>query len=291
MMLGTSFVVPDQPPVPQQPPQTAFNHPPTRYDPKYVQFSALDDLQGDTGHRVDPPGQRCTVVPGIGPDQPQPGTDVQQRDDQQFGAHPIANIRGGHHHREHESVHIDRDMPGLLLCVLVSAASVQDRDGARPLLNLLAASFSRVRLVWTDGGYAGKLVDWAKTTTNIVVRTVKRPDGASGFVVLPRRWVVERTLAWITNHQRCVRDYERLPPASRGHGPLEHGPRDQSTPHQIGSGTASRSALTPEEVVQRTSDNAWPNQDPDTHCLIVASEAIGLAVVKYRNSGVLSSRR
>ncbi|HEY3608682.1 MAG TPA: IS5 family transposase [Pseudonocardiaceae bacterium] len=107
--------------------------------------------------------------------------------------------------------HIAVDTLGLLLCVLVTAASVQDRDGARPLLEQLPASCRRIRLVWADGGYAGKLVDWALTTIKITIAIVKRSDDATGFVVLPRRWVVERTLAWITGHRRCVRDYERLP--------------------------------------------------------------------------------
>jgi transposase len=107
--------------------------------------------------------------------------------------------------------HIAVDTVGLLLCVLVPAASVQDRDGARPLLVMLAASCRRIRLVWADGGYAGTLLDWANTTVRITVAIVKRSDDVKGFQVLPRRWVVERTLGWITGHQRCVRDYERLP--------------------------------------------------------------------------------
>jgi transposase len=107
--------------------------------------------------------------------------------------------------------HIAVDTLGLLLCVLVTAASVQDRDGARPLLEQVRASCRRLRLVWADGGYAGKLVDWARTTVKLTVAIVKRSDDAVGFVVLPRRWVVERTLAWISGHRRCVRDYERLP--------------------------------------------------------------------------------
>ncbi|TNC29273.1 IS5 family transposase [Amycolatopsis alkalitolerans] len=107
--------------------------------------------------------------------------------------------------------HIAVDTLGLLLCVLVTAASVQDRDGARPLLSLLAASCHRVRLIWADGGYSGKLLDWARNTVKIAVTIVKRSDDTIGFQVLPRRWVVERTLAWITGHRRCVRDYERLP--------------------------------------------------------------------------------
>lgn len=107
--------------------------------------------------------------------------------------------------------HIAVDTMGLLLCVLVTAASTQDRDGARPLLEQLAASFRRIQLIWADGGYAGKLVEWTRTTLKITLQIVKRSDNTVGFTVLPRRWVVERTLAWITRHRRCVRDYERLP--------------------------------------------------------------------------------
>jgi transposase len=107
--------------------------------------------------------------------------------------------------------HIAVDTLGLLLCVLVTAASVQDRDGARPLLSLLANTCQRVRLAWADGGYAGKLVDWARRSWTMTLDIVKRSDDMTGFVVLPRRWVVERTLAWITRHRRCARDYERLP--------------------------------------------------------------------------------
>ena len=107
--------------------------------------------------------------------------------------------------------HIVVDTLGLLLFVVVTAASVQDRDGAKPVLELLGRWCRRVRLVWADGGYAGKLVTWAKTSLNLVLQIVKRSDDATGFVVLPRRWVVERTLAWICRHRRCARDYERLP--------------------------------------------------------------------------------
>ncbi|GAA5120038.1 IS5 family transposase [Haloechinothrix salitolerans] len=107
--------------------------------------------------------------------------------------------------------HIVTDTLGLLLCVMVTTASVQDRDAGRTLLKRLAASCRRIRLVWADGGYAGKLVTWAAISLKLTVEIVKRPDKTAGFQVLPRRWVVERTLAWITGHRRCVRDYERLP--------------------------------------------------------------------------------
>lgn len=107
--------------------------------------------------------------------------------------------------------HIAVDTLGLLLCVVVTAASTQDRDGARLLLERLATSYRRVRLVWADGGYAGKLVTWAAEHLGVNLPIVKRSDNVKGFYVLPRRWVVERTLAWIAGHRRCVRDYERLP--------------------------------------------------------------------------------
>jgi transposase len=106
--------------------------------------------------------------------------------------------------------HIAVDTLGLLVAVLVTPASTSDRIAARSLLRRLRSSAGRrVRLVWADGGYTGTLLDWARTTLALTVEIVKRPD-LPHFTVLPRRWVVERTLAWITNHRRCVRDYERL---------------------------------------------------------------------------------
>ena len=107
--------------------------------------------------------------------------------------------------------HIAADTMGLLLSVLVTAAAVQDRDAARPLLWNLRRAFPSITLIWADGGYAGKLVTWAKTRLNLTLDIVKRPDDLHTFKVLPRRWVVERTLAWITRCRRTVRDYERLP--------------------------------------------------------------------------------
>lgn len=107
--------------------------------------------------------------------------------------------------------HIAVDTLGLLLAVTVTAASVQDRDGAGPLLALLRERFSTIKLVWADGGYAGRLIIWAKSALHLAVTVVKRSDDASGFVVVPRRWVVERTFGWLLRHRRLVRDYERRP--------------------------------------------------------------------------------
>jgi transposase len=107
--------------------------------------------------------------------------------------------------------HIAVDTGGLLLAVVVTIAGIQDRDGAVRLLAALRAKFSTVTLIWADGGYAGRLVGWARAVLACTVTIVKRTDDLAGFRVIPRRWVVERTLAWISKHRRCVRDYETLP--------------------------------------------------------------------------------
>jgi transposase len=107
--------------------------------------------------------------------------------------------------------HIAVDTLGLLLCVSVTAASVHDRDGALGLLARVREKFSTVVLVWADGGYAGRLVAWARQVLAMTVTVVRRSDDVSGFVVLPRRWVVERTFGWLMRYRRLVRCYERRP--------------------------------------------------------------------------------
>jgi transposase len=107
--------------------------------------------------------------------------------------------------------HLVVDCLGLVLAVAVTAASVQDRDAAVPLLQRLRGQYFSIRLVWADGGYAGRLVDWAREKPRLTLQIVKRTDDTAGFVVLPRRWVVERTLSWLMRSRRPVRDYETLP--------------------------------------------------------------------------------
>jgi transposase len=107
--------------------------------------------------------------------------------------------------------HIVVDTRGLLLVVLVTGANVQDRDAARLLLWALRATFPTIRLLWADGGYSGQLVAWAATILGLTVEIVRKLTGQIGFQVLPRRWVAERTFAWINRCRRTVRDYERLP--------------------------------------------------------------------------------
>lgn len=106
--------------------------------------------------------------------------------------------------------HILTDTDGRLLAVEVHAADIQDRDGAKGVLKRSRARFPFVEHVFADGGYAGKLVEWAKAKTHLVLEIVRRPAGAKGFVVIRRRWVVERTFAWIMKCRRLVRDYEQL---------------------------------------------------------------------------------
>ena len=99
--------------------------------------------------------------------------------------------------------------------MLATPASAQDRDAARPLLFNLHRARRRIRLAWADGGYAGKLQPWAATYLKLTVQIVRRPDDLHTFAVLPRRWVVERTLAWITAYRRCARDYDACPPTTK----------------------------------------------------------------------------
>ena len=103
------------------------------------------------------------------------------------------------------------DTDGRLLRVEVHGADVQDRDGARGLLRRSRGLYPFVERVFADGGYAGELVDWAKDKANLTLEIVRRSPGTEGFVVIKRRWVVERTFAWIMKQRRLVRDYEQLP--------------------------------------------------------------------------------
>lgn len=107
--------------------------------------------------------------------------------------------------------HIATDTLGLLVCVLVTGAHIQDRTAARDLLTRLRRGCPTIRHLWADSGYTGTLLGWARSLFDLTIEIVAKLAGQTSFVVLPRRWVVERSLAWIIRHRRCVRDYERLP--------------------------------------------------------------------------------
>ncbi len=100
--------------------------------------------------------------------------------------------------------HIVVDTLGLLLVVLVTAASVQDRDGGVRVLDRARMAMPSLALVFADGGYAGWLLAWARRVLHIVVEIVRKSEGQCGFAVLPRRWVVERALAWLNRFRRLT---------------------------------------------------------------------------------------
>jgi len=110
--------------------------------------------------------------------------------------------------------HLLVDTLGLVLAVLITTADIQDRDGARMLLAQVTGQFPRLQKIWADGGYAGTLVDWVKNLYGWVLEIVKRSDSATGFVVLPHRWIVERTLGWLNRSRRLSKNFERLPASS-----------------------------------------------------------------------------
>jgi transposase len=112
--------------------------------------------------------------------------------------------------------HLMTDTLGLLIAVVVGPASGQDRDGAVVLLKRARhRGRRRLALAWADNAYHGAYQDWSRQELGITVEVVDRPAlgkgrKGEGFQVLPRRWVIERTNAWISRRRRCARDYERL---------------------------------------------------------------------------------
>ena len=97
--------------------------------------------------------------------------------------------------------------------MVVTAASVPDRDGAMPLLEVLRGKFSRLRLIWADQAYSGELITWLwalRPWRKIRLDIVRRPEGIKGFLLLPKRWIVERTFGWFGRYRRLAKDDEYL---------------------------------------------------------------------------------
>ncbi len=94
--------------------------------------------------------------------------------------------------------------------MVVHAADIQDRDGGDEVLFKMLGRFHRLKTIWVDGGYTGRFVDEAKSVFGRMVEVVKRSD-RKGFVVLPKRWIVERTFGWFSKYRRLSKDYESDP--------------------------------------------------------------------------------
>jgi len=106
--------------------------------------------------------------------------------------------------------HLVVDTLGLVMCVVVHAASVQDQDGAKLVLKGIKGTFKRLKVIFADQAYGRcGLPDWVESTCRCFLQTVLRPVGIKGFVVLPKRWIVERTFAWLNRYRRLSKDYER----------------------------------------------------------------------------------
>jgi putative transposase len=107
--------------------------------------------------------------------------------------------------------HVAVDTLGLLLAVSITSAAVQDRDAARKVVGALTGLFGRLQIIWADGGYLGSLVGWVKQLRpfgKLHLEVVRRCDQATGFKVLPKRWIVERTFGWFSKSRRLRSDYE-----------------------------------------------------------------------------------
>ena len=107
--------------------------------------------------------------------------------------------------------HLLVDTLGLVLGVVVTPADCPERDGAQQVLRRVGGWFQRLRQLWVDGGYTGEpFARWVRDQwPKLTVEVVRRPATSTGFAVLPRRWVVERTFGWLMRHRRLARDYER----------------------------------------------------------------------------------
>jgi putative transposase len=114
--------------------------------------------------------------------------------------------------------HIAVDTIGCVIVVVVHAANIHDSKDARCVLKALFSIVKTIKKIWADGGYRGAdFIQWVKEQFDCVFEIVKREENVEGFQLLPRRWVVERTFAWLSRFRRLSKDYERKPTSSAGH--------------------------------------------------------------------------
>jgi putative transposase len=108
------------------------------------------------------------------------------------------------------------DTVGNMLNVVVTAANISDIAGGKLLIKKVVNTFSTIEKIWADGTYRGNMIDWVRQTLDATLEIVQREEGQKGFKVQPKRWVVERTFAWLGNYRRLSKDYERLTRNSEG---------------------------------------------------------------------------
>ena len=114
--------------------------------------------------------------------------------------------------------HIAVDTIGCVIVVVVHAANIHDSKGARRVLKALFSIVKTIKKIRADGGYRGAdFIQWVKEQFDCILEIVKREENVEGFQLLPRRWVVERTFAWLSRFRRLSKDYERKPTSSAGH--------------------------------------------------------------------------
>jgi putative transposase len=110
--------------------------------------------------------------------------------------------------------HVVVDTLGLLLLVLVTRASLQDRDGGVELCDMVQQQFATVKKIWADSSYRGELVDYVRLWCRFVLEIVTRPPEQRGFQIQPKRWIVERSLGWLNSFRRLSKDYENTTESS-----------------------------------------------------------------------------
>lgn len=144
----------------------------------------------------------------------------------------VKSVEGGEErgYDKHKNVwgrkrHVVVDTLGLVMLVVVTSASVQDRDGGKMVLKGMFERikkaryahwwrYCRLELIWADGGYRGELIEWVRRKLGWELSIVEKAEGQKGFMLLPRRWVVERTFSWLNRQRRLTKDFERLPQTS-----------------------------------------------------------------------------
>ena len=138
-----------------------------------------------------------------------PSSDTTEVDDEERGYDAAKNVSG-------RKRHIIVDTLGLIMAIVIHAASIQDDNGVKLVFQVLGERFQRLRVIFADSAY-GKmgLPNWVKQCFGWILQTVLRPVGVKGFAVLPKRWIFERTFAWVGKYRRNAKDDERNPESSK----------------------------------------------------------------------------